>query len=109
MKLALPSRHSHPSPALFSTPFGGTGPQGQEESPQLSPVTEDGESHADPPGTGTVQLPNPFPDYSSVLPFSLLQTDLCLPPWGCRRPAVRGGENRSTAPEWRGGAGARGQ
>uniref|UniRef100_A0AC11CVG0 BSCL2 lipid droplet biogenesis associated, seipin n=1 Tax=Ovis aries TaxID=9940 RepID=A0AC11CVG0_SHEEP len=27
------------------------GPQGQEESPQLSPVTEDGESHADPPGT----------------------------------------------------------
>ncbi|XP_052517774.1 seipin isoform X2 [Budorcas taxicolor] len=29
----------------------GTGPQGQEESPQLSPVTEDGESHADPPRT----------------------------------------------------------
>uniref|UniRef100_A0A3Q1NNA0 Seipin n=1 Tax=Bos taurus TaxID=9913 RepID=A0A3Q1NNA0_BOVIN len=27
------------------------GPQGQEESPQLSPVTEDGESHADPSGT----------------------------------------------------------
>lgn len=88
MKLALPSRHSHPSPALFSTPFGGTGPQGQEESPQLSPVTEDGESHANPPGTGTVQLPDPLPDYSSVLPFSLLQTDLCLPHWGCRRPAV---------------------
>lgn len=48
---ALPSRHSHPSPVLSSTPFGGTGPQGQEESPQLSPVTEDGESHVDPSGT----------------------------------------------------------
>ncbi|XP_055437013.1 seipin isoform X8 [Bubalus kerabau] len=30
---------------------GGTGPQGQEETPQLSPVTEDGESHADPSRT----------------------------------------------------------
>uniref|UniRef100_A0A8C6DKB3 Seipin n=1 Tax=Moschus moschiferus TaxID=68415 RepID=A0A8C6DKB3_MOSMO len=29
----------------------GTEPRGQEESPQLSPVTEDGESHADPSGT----------------------------------------------------------
>ncbi|XP_064348316.1 seipin isoform X1 [Camelus dromedarius] len=29
---------------------GGTGPQGQEESTQLSPVTEDGENQADPSG-----------------------------------------------------------
>ncbi|OWK17266.1 BSCL2 [Cervus elaphus hippelaphus] len=37
------------------------GPQGQEESPQLSPVTEDGESHVDPSGTASSRLTSVLP------------------------------------------------
>lgn len=80
VKSALLSRHSHPSPALSSAHFGGAGPQGQEESTHLSDITEDSESPEDPSGPSVGLQPAHPADNSSVHPFSLFQSDLCVPP-----------------------------
>ncbi|KAI5933001.1 seipin isoform X2 [Manis javanica] len=56
------------------------GPQGQEESTHLSDITEDSESPEDPSGPSVGLQPAHPADNSSVHPFSLFQSDLCVPP-----------------------------
>ncbi|KAK2490605.1 hypothetical protein MC885_001003 [Smutsia gigantea] len=57
----------------------GAGPQGQEESTQLSDITEDSESPEDPSGPSVGPQPA-HPADSSAHPFSLFQSDLCILP-----------------------------
>nr|XP_030689733.1 seipin isoform X6 [Globicephala melas] len=55
------------------------GPQGQEESTQLSPITEDSESRADPSEPGKAQQPDLLPDSSQPSPSASSRLTSALP------------------------------